>query len=55
MPVVFDEVSATVEPPAPAPAAEATEPAGAPPDSDPHRLRAVLRRLEERAARLRAD
>ncbi len=55
MPVIFDEVTATVEPPAPAPAATPAEAAPPPRPPDPHQIRAALRILEERAARLLAD
>jgi len=55
MPVVIDEVTAEIEPP-PAPEREAAaQPGGPSPELDPRRLREELRRLEARAARVRAD
>lgn len=54
MPITFDEVTADVTPPDPAPGSERRDeaPATSPGVQD---LPAELRRLEERAQRLRAD
>lgn len=56
MPVIIDEVTANLTPPAPAPAGPAEPvPAGGPPVVDPQNLQRELQRIAERAARLSAD
>lgn len=56
MPIIFDEVTANITPPAPATSApaETGHPNGAP-ASDPQALQRELQRIAERAARLSAD
>jgi hypothetical protein len=55
MPVVFDEVTAEVEPPSPPPAEEAQAGHSATDEPFALKLRRELRRQEKRQARLRAD
>jgi hypothetical protein len=55
MPVIFDEIIAEVEPPAPRSTASGSEPAGAPPEAEERRQSEILARLARRAARLHAD
>jgi hypothetical protein len=56
MPIIFDEVTANITPPAPATSAPA-DPAGTNggPAPDPQTLQRELQRIAERAARLSAD
>lgn len=61
MPIIFDEVTANITPPAPATSAPAESgpasggPASGGPASDPQALQRELQRIAERAARLSAD
>ncbi len=56
MPVIFDEVTATIEPPAPPPQGDNPESDSAPePEADEAELRWLLSRMTRREARLRAD
>jgi len=55
MPVVFDEVTAEVEPPSPPPADEARPAGAATEEPFALKLRREQRRQELRQARLRAD
>jgi hypothetical protein len=55
MPVVFDEITAEVEPPAPRSSAPGNEPASTPPEVEERRQCEILVRLARRAARLHAD
>lgn len=55
MPIIFDELTAEIAPPAPTTSANEARPENARPAVDPQSLLRELSRLAERAERLNAD